>query len=157
MAISSSPSAFIGYSDALLALASALFILGLIYSIRKRWRAQPQGLQSLFRRNPGKRKEAYHDLIMPLMIYEEAYPAFGEILAAVLDRFSLDHFRRDPEFETALKYLADSALSKRREDAVVAAMSTIVKLFLADPEVEYRCRPELGALIDRFLKEIESE
>jgi len=34
-------------------------------------------------------------------------------------------------------------------------MCVIVNTFVRDPDVEYRCRPHLKALVDQFLREVE--
>ena len=72
------------------------------------------------RRNKRTQGEIYHDLVVPLMVYEEQYPAFGEILVLVLDRFPLEGFLGDDQFEKALRFLCDGYLHTAMQCLVYA-------------------------------------
>ncbi|HSR69971.1 MAG TPA: hypothetical protein VLU25_18735 [Acidobacteriota bacterium] len=137
------------YSTALLLVAGAMLVLAGLYLSRRLWQVEGGGLQSL----PGNDPD-YGEQIMPLMIYEERYPAFGRIAALVFGRFPLSRFLPDEDFRRALDYLSRQAFQEASSRSAEAAMCVIVKTFVSDPEVQYRCRP-LDELVDQFLAEIE--
>ncbi len=145
----------LSYSSLLLVIAAAASLLTLLYLMRSRWRSQPEGLQSLLENDPQARSDLYHHLVVPLMVYEERIPSFGRILKLVLSHFRLEDFVQEKGFREAMQFLAESISQSSETDKAAAAMCTIVRTFLSNPNVEYRCRPHLQQLLDQFLEEIE--
>lgn len=141
----------LSYSNLLIIMAVAVLFLALIFALRQRWRSQPEGLQALLH----GRDELHHQLVVPLMVYEERYPSFGKILKLVLSRFPLQSFMRDRDFREAIQHLTDSISRHSAPEKVAASMCAVVRTFVSHPEVEYRCRPELGELLEEFLREVE--
>ncbi len=144
----------LSYSSLVVLILLALTFIVVVYMRRGRWRAVPGGLQSLQRSNQRTQREIYHDVVVPLMLYEEKYPAFGEILVLVLDRFPLEEFLKDDEFETAIQFLAAGVYGQPAESELESKMCAVVRAFVSDPDVEYQCREALHPLVDRFLAEL---
>lgn len=144
------------YSQMLLALGAAfLFVLG-VFLLRSRWLSHAAGLQNLMDQGGIRQNEIYQDYLIPLMLYEEKYPSFGKILSLVLSHFPLSRFLSREGFKSALSFLRDGAFQPADVNRTVVAMSVIVRCLLEDPDVEYRCRKPLPALVNEFLKEIET-
>lgn len=145
----------ISYSSLLLLIAAAASVLVLLYLMRNRWRSQPDGLQALIEEAPETGSQQRDQLVIPLLVYEERFPSFGRILRLVLARFPIEDFLQEDEFRQAIHFLSESISKPRGEDKVAASMCLIVRTFISNPNVEYRCRPRLQELLDQFLDEIE--
>ena len=145
---------FVSYSTLLLIIfLAALLLLALMLVFRHRSRTEPSKLQEMLAEP--KVPEDQLGYLVPLLVYEESYPRFCEIVSLVLEYFSLERFLKGQEFRTALVFLQDSAFSKSSRQSVTTAMSVLVSSFVSDPDVEYRCRSQLWPLVDLFLQEIE--
>ena len=145
----------LSYSSLLLVIAAAASLLILLYLMRNRWRSHPEGLQSLLENHSQARGELHHQLVVPLLVYEERFPTFGKILQLVLSHFRLEDFIQERGFREAMQYLGESISQPSKPDKATAAMCSVVRTFLSNPNVEYRCRPQLQELLDQFLEEIE--
>ena len=141
------------YSTLLLVFTATLLLLGLIIAIRRGTPRNPTKLEKLLAR-PGLPENQVRYLV-PLLVYEEPYPRFCEIVSLVMENFPLERFLAEEEFRTALDALTDSMFSKSGTQGTRTAMSVVVSSFLSDPDVEYRCRTQLRPLVELFLKEIE--
>ncbi|MFQ5740505.1 MAG: hypothetical protein ACE5JX_15980 [Acidobacteriota bacterium] len=119
--------------------------------------SRPTRLQLLLARDDLRQKQLYIEHLVPLMVYEEVYPSFGEILALVLDRFTLTQLLEDESLRSALSFLRDSVCQSSNGGRIKSAMCQIVRGFVGDPDIEYVCRPQLSPLVDRFLDEINDE
>lgn len=146
----------LSYSSLLLIIAAAASVLVLLYLMRDRWRSQPDGLQALLEEESQTAGELRCQMVIPLLVYEERFPAFGKILKLVLARFPLQDFLSEEGFREAMHFLSESVSKPAGEDKVAASMCLIVRTFVSNPNVEYRCRPRLQELLDQFLEEIES-
>ena len=144
---------FVSYATLLLISLAALFLLALMMVLRHRSRTEPSKLQEMLAEP--KIPEDQLGYLVALLVYEDSYPRFCEIVSLVLEHFSLERFLKGQEFRTALMFLQNSAFSKSSRQSVTTAMSVLVSSFLSDPDVEYRCRSQLRPLIDLFLQEIE--
>ena len=147
----------LSYSSLLLVIAAAASVLVILYLMRNRWRSQPDGLQALLEEGTEAGGDLRYQLVIPLLVYEERYPAFGKILKLVFARFPLQDFLHEEGFREAMQFLSESVSKPVGEDKVAASMCLIVRTFLSNPNVEYRCRPHLQELLDQFLEEIESD
>ena len=145
----------ISYLYLLLAFTCALSFVLIQILLRKPWQPQRSGLQSLIRRDSPLENDLYHKYLIPLLVYEEEYPSFGNILGIVFQKFTLDQFLPEKGFQEALTYLRDSVFKKSTQPNQVEAMCLIVHTLIRDPDVEYACRPHLKSQVDRFLKEME--
>lgn len=143
------------YSVTLLCVLAAALVLVVAYATRRRWRGQPQGIQSLLAGRPRAETDIYHFYLVPLMVYEDKYSSFGRILAVVLERFPLQGFLQHEEFRSALESLGEGAFQEESPKSAAAAMCLIVRTFISDPEVSYDCRPYLQPLVNEFLEDIE--
>jgi len=129
-------------------------VLFIVFQVLIRiWRSNPSGIQDFLCGRKDNR-EPDHEYLVPLMVYEEDYPAFGRILELVLKSFSLTRFRHEKEFEKAIKYLHDSVFKASTSEDLIWAMSHIVNTFARDPDVAFECRPHLENLLNQFLEEI---
>lgn len=145
----------ITYVHILLAFTGALLFILAQVLIRKPWKTKPSGIQNfLHQENPVKSK-VDHEHLVPLMVYEEDYPTFGNIVKLVLENFPLKRFLQEKDFEKALTYLNGSVFKSADPRDLAWAMCQIVNTFISDPDVEYRCRPHLKALVNQFLDEVE--
>ena len=140
------------YSFAISALFLAAAGLGLLG-----WRAfrlSRQGAQ------PSPNVEAYHfdneDHAALLLLLEDRFPSFLAILSAVSQEFDVENFLSQEDFSGAFLELRDATFAGAPESTARAAMCHIVRCFLADPEVEFRCREPLSRLVDQFLTELEA-
>lgn len=145
----------ISYLYLLLAFTCALSFVLIQILLRKPWQPQRSGLQSLIRRDSPLENDLYHKYLIPLLVYEEEYPSFGNILGIVFQKFPLDQFLSEKGFQEALTYLRDSVFKKSTQPDQVEAMCLIVHTLIRDPDVEYACRPHLKSQVDRFLKEMD--
>ena len=145
---------FVSYSTLLLIFTAALLLFALILLVRRRNRTPPSQFQEILAKP--RIPEDQLKYLVPLLVYEESYPRFCEIVSLVLEHFPLERFLRGKEFRTALVFLQNSAFSESSRQSVTTAMSALVSSFLSDPDVEYRCRSQLQRLVDLFLQEIES-
>ena len=145
----------ISYLYLLLAFTSALSFVLIQFLLRKPWQPQCSGLQSLIRRDSPLENDLYHKYLVPLLVYEEEYPSFGNILGIVFQKFTLEQFLPKKGFQEALTYLRDSVFKRSNQPEPVQAMCLIVHTLIRDPDVEYACRPHLKSQVDRFLKEME--
>ena len=145
---------FVSYSTLLLIFLAALLLLALMLVVRRRNRTEPSKLQEMLAKP--RIPEDQLKYLVPLLVYEESYPRFCEIVSLVLEHFPLERFLEGQEFRTALVFLQNSVFSESSRQSVTTAMSVLVSSFLSDPDVEYRCRSQLGPLVDLFLQEIES-
>ncbi|HSR51163.1 MAG TPA: hypothetical protein VLV83_10075 [Acidobacteriota bacterium] len=140
------------YWLALLLVASAGLALTAIYLLRRRWRSSQEGLQQV----DAQRHGDYEDRVLPLMVYEDRYPAFGRIAGTVFENFAVGRFLESEDFRRAQEYLTRGAFQPADRHSLEAAMCVIVKTFVSDPEVQYRC-PPIDQWVDEFLDEIEIE
>lgn len=135
-------------------LAAFAFFL-VVFLFRRRWNTRPTRLRLLLNQ-PSEDLESIQRLV-PVLIFEDQYPAFCEILGLVFERFPIKRFEESPDFHRALHYVTESAFRQVDSRHLKAAMCEVVRLFLDDPDVEYSCRPLLSVLVDQFLHEIEEE
>lgn len=135
-------------------LVFTVAVLFIVFQVLIRvWRSNPSGIQDFLRGRKDNR-EPDHEYLVPLMVYEEGYPAFGRILELVLKSFPLKRFLHEKDFEKALNYLHDSVFKTSTSEDLVWAMSHIVNTFVSDPDVAFKCRPHLENLLNQFLEEI---
>jgi hypothetical protein len=150
----------INYLPLLLAFTGALIFVLVQVLIRKPWQLKATGIQTLLDQQGLADQELELELdqeyLVPLVVYEEDYPAFGNIIRLVLESFPLGRFIEQDDFEEALVSLRNSVFQSSPSQEVVAIMCVIVNTFVRDPDVEYRCRPHLKVLVDQFLREVES-
>ncbi len=144
-----------GYMHVLIVIAVALLGLVGIYWHRDRWNTPPTRLRAVLSREEAELGSEDTDSLAPLLLYEERYPAFADIIGLVLSRFSLDRLLRGKRFRDNLAFLSHATCREERPEHVQAAMCQIIHALLEDPDIEYRCRPELQELIDRFLTQLE--
>ena len=146
--------ALLSYPVLLLIFALALIALGIFLFIGRRRSAASAGeLQRLVdSARAGDLLEDSHHLV-PLLLYEKRFPAFCKILALVLKQFPLQRFLQRSDFRQALDFLVANPFSETDSEDPIPAMVVIVEVFLSDPDVEYRCRPRLRTLVNRFIRE----
>lgn len=144
----------ITYTHILLALTATLLVAVLLV-LTTVWNSKPSGIQNLLSRYDENEIEPDHTYLISLMIYEEAYPAFGEIIELVLTRFPLRYFSQKSGFDNALHYLHDSVLEESNSKDLVWAMAHIVNTFVSDPDVASECRPYMEPLVAQFLEQTE--
>jgi len=148
----------ITYLHLLLAFTGALLFILAQFLLRRPWQLKPTGIQSLLdQESLGEQElelELDQEYLVPLVIYEDDYPAFGNIIRLVLESFSLGRFLEESDFQAALISLRNSVFQSTNPEELVSTMGVIVNTFVRDPDVEYRCRPHLKALVDQFLVEI---
>lgn len=106
---------------------------------------------------PRTRLEPFEDEFVSILTYEDRYRPFTDILGLVLQKFPARRFSDDPDFCSAVRFLALAAFRPADRVAAESAMCAVVYLFLDDPEVEYRCREELSPLLDAFLTSLVPE
>lgn len=145
----------ISYLYLLLAFTCALSFVLIQILLRKPWQPQCSGLQSLIRRNSPLENDLYHKYLVPLLVYEEKYPSFGNILGIVFQKFPLNRFLPEKGFQEAMTYLRNSVFKRSNQPDQVQAMCLIIHTLIRDPDVEYACRPHLRSQVNRFLKEME--
>ncbi len=149
----------ITYLHLLLAFTGALLFILAQFLLRRPWQLKPTGIQSLLDQECLAEQELELELdqeyLVPLVIYEDDYPTFGNIIRLVLESFSLGHFLQDSDFQEALISLRNSVFQSINPQDLVSPMCVIVNTFVRDPDVEYRCRPHLKVLVDQFLLEVE--
>lgn len=138
------------YSLALLLVAAAALVLTALYLARRRWSFSRQGLQSV----EAEKHEGFEERVLPLLVYEDRYPAFGRIAGLVFQNFPVARFLKSEDFRQAQEFLARSAFRPADQHSLEAAMCVLVKTFISDPEVQYRC-PPINEWVDQFLDEIE--
>ncbi len=150
----------INYLPLLLAFTGALIFVLVQVLIRKPWQLKATGIQTLLDQQGLADQELELELdqeyLVPLVVYEEDYPAFGNIIRLILESFPLGRFIEQDDFEEALVSLRNSVFQSSPSQEVVVIMCVIVNTFMRDPDVEYRCRPHLKVLVDQFLREVES-
>ena len=144
----------ISYVYLLLAFTGALLFVLIQVLLRKPWQIQCSGLQSLIRQDSSLENDLYHKYLVPLLVYEEECPSFGNILGMVFQKFTLEQFLPEEGFQEALTYLRDSVFKRSNQPDQVQAMCLIVHTLIRDPEVEYAFRPHLESQVDQFLKEM---
>ena len=149
----------ITYLHLLLALTAALLFILAQFLLRKPWQLKATGIQSLLDQDSIVEQELELELdqeyLVPLVIYEDDYPAFGNIIRLVLESFPLGRFLEEDEFENALISLRNSVFQSSHPKELVSTMCEIVNTFVRDPDVEYRCRPHLEVLVNQFLEEVD--
>jgi len=149
----------ITYLHLLLAFTGALLFILAQFLLRRPWQLKPTGIQSLLDQESLAEQEVELELdqeyLVPLVIYEEDYPAFGNIIRLVLESFPLGRFLEENDFQEALVSLRNSVFQSSNPQEMVSTMCVIVNIFVRDPDVEYRCRPHLKVLVDQFLREVE--
>ncbi len=145
-----------GYLEVLIAVAGALLILVGIFFFRDRWNSRATRLRDVLGGSDLQLSKEESDCLAAILLYEETYPSFTEILGLALSRFSLRRLRRRERFRQNLDYLAASACRQERSEHVQAAMCQVIRALLEDPDVEYHCRPRLQQLIDSFLGGLEA-
>ena len=136
----------ITYLHLLLAFTGALLFLLAQFLLRRPWQLKPTGIQSLLDQ----------EYLVPLVIYEEDHPAFGNVIRLVLESFPLGRFLEESDFRKALTSLRNSVFQSSNPQELVSTMCVIVNTFVRDPDVEYQCRPHLKVLVDQFLREVEN-
>lgn len=146
---------FLGFSNFLiLGLIAAGTLVILFFILR---RSQPrQPLQLLLETPQPTLDQQDVQTLLPLLLLENDFPAFSEILSLVLARFPLSRFLAQDEFRSALTEAQRHALQSGNPSLFVWAMCRIVQTFLEDPDVEFETRPHLSGLVDKFLNEVES-
>ena len=145
------------YVHLLLAFTAAVAFVLIQLLLQNRRQTRPSRLYSLVRQSSSADGQLYHDYLVPLLVYEEDYPAFMNILGTVLTRFPLERFLQEEPFKNALADLQNGVFQSSNEQRIIQTMSLIVNAFLSDPDVEYRCRRRLKPLIYQFLKEIDAD
>jgi hypothetical protein len=149
----------ITYLHLLLALTGALLFILAQFLLRRPWQLKATGIQSLLDQDSLAEQELELELdqeyLVPLVIYEEDYPAFGNIIRLVLESFPLGRFLEEEDFEEALVSLRNSVFQSSQPQELVSTMCMIVNTFFRDPDVEYRCRPHLEVLVNQFLEEVD--
>ncbi len=147
------------YLHLLLALTGALLFILAQFLLRKPWQLKATGIQSLLGQDSLAEQELELELdqeyLVPLVIYEDDYPAFGNIIRLVLESFPLVRFLEEEDFEEALVSLRNSVFQSSHPKELVSTMCEIVNTFVRDPDVEYRCRPHLEVLVNQFLEEVD--
>ena len=150
----------ITYLHLLLAFTGALLFLLAQVLLRRPWQLKPTGIQSLLDQESLAEQELELELdqeyLVPLVIYEEDHPAFGNIIRLVLESFPLGRFLEESDFRKALTSLRNSVFQSSNPQELVSTMCVIVNTFVRDPDVEYQCRPHLKVLVDQFLREVEN-
>ena len=145
------------YVHLLLAFAAAVAFVLVQLLLQKRRQTRPSRLYSLVNQSSSADGPLYHDYLVPLLVYEEDYPSFMNILGTVLTRFPLERFLQEETFKNALADLRNGVFRSSNEQTIIQTMSLIVNVFLSDPDVEYRCRRRLKPLVHQFLKEIDAD
>lgn len=143
------------YVDLLLIAAAALLFLLLLFLVRQKQIGRRSPLERALSNSKGAAK-THQDLLMSLLVLEEQYPIFGRIAALVIERCGIRRLIRHPDFIEPARYLAQAAFSEQ-QSSVRGALCHMVRGFLEDPDIEYKCRPELAGLIDQFIEEIDLE
>jgi len=143
------------YLQVVIAFTAALALLLLTFLLKKPWQGKTKGILGLLNHRHTPRDQSNEEYLLPLLVYEEAYPAFGEILGLVLEQFPIKRFLNIEEFEKALYYLSVSVFHTAERKDLISAMSVVVTTFIRDPDVEYHCRPHLKPLVNQFLEEAE--
>jgi hypothetical protein len=135
-------------------LAFTVAVLFIVFQVlMKVWHSNHSGIQD-FLHGRKDDHEPDHEYLIPLMVYEEEFPAFGRILELVFKSSPLKRFRQERDFDKALNYLHDSVFKASNSEDLIWAMSHIVNTFVSDPEVEFQCRPHLETLVAQFLEEV---
>lgn len=149
----------ITYLHLLLALTGALLFILAQFLFRRPWQLKATGIQGLLDQDSLAEQELELELdqeyLVPLVIYEDDYPAFGNIIRLVLQNFPLGRFLEEEDFEEALVSLRNSVFQSSHPQELVSTMCEIVNTFVRDPDVEYQCRPHLEVLVNQFLEEVD--
>ncbi len=145
------------YVDLLLIAGAALSILLILFHLRRKEISRVSPLEAVLANSQGVMRREQLDLLLPLLVLEERFPAFGRILALVIERRGIEQVAENPAFLEPARYLARATFSESAQQSLGGALCTIVRGFLDDPDVEYICRPELPHLIDQFIDEIHSQ
>ncbi len=148
--------ALLSYPVLLLIFALALIALGIFLFIgRRRSAASPGELRRLLdsARDGESLEDSQH--LVPLLLYEDRFPAFCKILGLVLKQFPLQRFLQRSDFRQELEFLAANPFSDTDSKDPIPAMIVVIEVFLSDPDVEYRCRPRLRPLVNQFIREVE--
>ncbi len=143
------------YWHLLIVGSAALAFFLALFLLRRRWNTRATRLRLLLSQ-PSEDLESIQRLV-PVLIFEDQFPSFCEILGLVFERFPIQRFDKSPDFHRALHYVTESAFQQVDSRHLKAAMCEVVRLFLDDPDVEYNCRPLLSVLVDQFLREIEDD
>ncbi len=148
----------ITYPHLLLAFTGALLFILAQFLLRRPWQLKSTGILSLLDQETLAEQELALELdqeyLVPLIIYEDDYPAFGNIIRLVLETFPLGRFLEESDFQEALISLRNSVFQSTNPEELASTMSVIVNTFVRDPDVEYRCRTDLKVLVDQFLREV---
>ena len=145
------------YAELLLLQAAAAVVLLGVFLIIKRWAPPPSELQSLLRGAPAELPSATVDHLVPLLVFEDRYPGFSNIVGVVLRQFPLSRFLEDETFKSNFTYLSQAGSEVLDPQRIRLAMCHVVYYLLRDPNVEYYCRPQLAGFVEDFLAEIENE
>jgi len=145
------------YVDLLLIAGAALSVLFVLFHLRRKDIARVSPLEAALAKSRGVMQQEQLDLLLPLLVLEERFPAFGRILALVIERRGIEKVAGNPAFLEPARYLAEAAFSNIEQRSIGGALCHIVRGFLDDPDIEYCCRPELPHLIDQFIDEIDGQ
>ena len=145
------------YVDLLLIAGAALSVLFVLFHLRRKDLSRVSPLEAALAKSQDAMQQEQLDLLLPLLVLEERFPAFGQILALVIERRGIEQVAGNPAFLEPARYLAQAAFSDSKQQPVGGALCHIVRGFLDDPDVEYCCRPELPHLIDQFIDEINGQ
>lgn len=145
------------YAELLLLQAAAAVVLLGVFLIIKRWAPPPGELQSLLRGAPPELPSSTVDHLVPLLVFEDRYPGFSNIVGVVLRQFPLAQFLEDETFKSNFTYLSQAGSEVLDPQRIRLAMCHVVYHLLRDPDVEYHCRPQLAGFVEDFLAEIEKE
>ncbi len=148
----------ITYPHLLLAFTGALLFILAQFLLRRPRQLKSTGILSLLDQESLAEQELELELdqeyLVPLIIYEDDYPAFGKIIRLVLETFPLGRFLEESDFQEALISLRNSVFQSTNPEELASTMCVIVNTFVRDPDVEYRCRKHLKVLVDQFLREV---
>ncbi|MGI8784731.1 MAG: hypothetical protein ACR2L2_13905 [Acidobacteriota bacterium] len=145
---------------ALFALLLSACALLLFFLARHAFVQRPEGLQKVLsgRRQLSTVSDAQEDFLAALLLTEERYPHFAALLQTILRAFPLERFIRQDEFVHAAGELAGlmhrGVRTRGEQTREKAALATLIRVLLNDPEVQLRFGDPLRALIDEFLEEL---
>jgi len=144
----------VGYVPWILAVTVSLALLLIKILAKINERAHHSNLEILLATGGATKDELCHEYLAPLLLYEEEYPSFTNILSMVLSKFPLERFTGEDDFQEALVYLRDSVFKSPNREQIVSAMCQVVSGLVRDPDVEYTYRERIHTLVENFLEEI---
>ena len=142
------------YLDLLLLAGSSLLVLFFLVFLRRREISHASPLEQAISTTRGEIPQEILDQLLPLLVLEERFPAFGKIVALVLSRRGIEEITQRESFIEPASYLAQATFSEKIKTPLRGALCHMVRGFLDDPDVEYSCRPELADLVDEFIDEV---